>query len=102
MSTRLPEEADLRAPRAGERPRWEHGLARGGVRWARMEVHGSSSWFCFILLFSIPFLFYIFSNPNMDSNLNSNFVIHQLLHTIFVQLKEISFEDMYFQILLSI
>jgi hypothetical protein len=65
MSTRLPEEADLRAPRAGERPRWEHGLARGGVRWVRMEVHVPFSWFCFILLFSIPFLFiYIFKSKH--------------------------------------
>jgi hypothetical protein len=81
-------EADMWAPCASERPRWEHGLARGGVRWARMEVHGPFSWFRFILLFSIPFpLFSIFSI--MNSHLSSNFVTHHL-HTIFVPLKVLS------------
>jgi hypothetical protein len=81
--------------------------ARGGnMGWREVEWDGSE-WRCmshlvgFVLFFYFLFLFflYIFSNPNMDSNLNSNFVIHQLLHTIFVQLKEISFEDMYLNIL---
>jgi hypothetical protein len=31
----------------------------------------------------------------MDSNFNSNLVIRQLLHSIFVQLREVSFEDIY-------
>jgi hypothetical protein len=75
------------APCASERPQWEHGLARGGVRWARMEVRGPFSWFCFIILFSIPFPFSIFSIIN--SNLSSNFVTHHL-YTIFVQLKVLS------------
>jgi hypothetical protein len=48
----------------------------------------------FLFLFPLIF-FYIFSNPNMDSNFNSNLVIRQLLHSIFVQLREVSFEDIY-------
>jgi hypothetical protein len=51
------------------------GLRGGGnAPWAGMEVRGPFSWVCFIILFSIPFLFFLFSNLNLNSNLHSNFV----------------------------
>jgi hypothetical protein len=53
--------------------------------------------FVFILLFSIPFPFSLFSNPNFNSNLNSNFISHHL-HYI-CAIKSNQFEDIYLNIL---
>lgn len=97
------ESAGLMAPLVSEQ-NWQ--AQRGYVKWAETEwaqdalslpfslsflIFFSSFFYSFFLLY----FFIYFSNPNMDSNFNSNLVIRQLLHSMFVQLREVSFEDIY-------
>jgi hypothetical protein len=56
-----------------------------------MKYEAQLAGFCFILLFSIPFS--PFSNPNLNSSLNSNFVA-QHLHYI-CAVKSNKFKDIY-------
>jgi hypothetical protein len=65
---------------------------KGG--WAGFQCLGPFSWVCFfILLFSIPFHFSLFSNPNLNSSLNSDFMAHHLQYICAV--KSSKFKDIH-------
>jgi hypothetical protein len=104
---RTPEGPHHRWTPRGKQPRASKGLRRGprlSARvelnlgravyihwWAAIRYEAHLAGFCFILLFSIPFP--PFSNPNLNSSLNSNFVAHHLHYICAV--KSNSFKDIY-------
>jgi hypothetical protein len=84
------------AAETGPRHLVTHAWVRLGC--ARVSFSGPEWWceahlvgFCFILLFFIPFS--LFSNPNLNSSLNSNYMAHHLHYICAV--KSNKFKDIY-------